>query len=105
MVGQSASLDHLHRLQLFETCLLCNLVLSFVRIMLKMSYVGDVADISYLIAEMAEEFDEHVICHAGSGMAEVCVSIYSRTADIKAYMSFIDGLEDFFLSRKRIGYI
>ena len=105
MVCESTSLHHFHGLQLLQTRLLCNLVLSLVGVMLKVAYIGDVAHITYLVAQMFEQFHEHIVCHARSCMAQVCISIYCRTADIKPYMSFIDRLEQLLLPRKRIGYI
>ena len=73
--------------------------------MLKMSYIGDVADISYLVTEMLEQFDKNIISHSRSCMAEVCVALDCRAADIKSHVSLIYRLENLFLSRKGIGYI
>jgi hypothetical protein len=68
--------------------------------MLKMSYIGDVADISYLVTEMLEQFDKNIISHSRSCMAEVCITVHCRAADIKSYVSFVDRFKEFFLSRK-----
>ena len=88
-----------------KLCLLCNFVFSFVCIVLEVSHIRDVTDIAYLVAEVLEQFHEHVVCHAWSRMSQVCVSIYGRTTDIKSYVTLVYWLEDLFLSRKRIGYI
>jgi hypothetical protein len=66
--------------------------------MFEMAHVGNVADITYLVPEVAEKFNEYIICHTRSCMAEVSVAIDSRTADIKSYMSLVDRLENLFLS-------
>jgi hypothetical protein len=73
--------------------------------MLKMSDVCDVTDIAYLVAEMLEEFYKNVIRHTGAGMAEMCIAIDGRTADIKTHMTLVKRSEQLFLSRKRIGDI
>ena len=73
--------------------------------MLEVSHVSDVADIAHLVAQMLEKLYEYIICHTWTGVSEVCVTVDGRTADIKSHVSFVDRLEDLFLSRKRIGYI
>ncbi len=98
MIAEGTCLGDFHRLQLFEPSLFCDFVLALVCIMLKMSDVGYVPDIADLISEMLEEFDEYVICHSRSCMSQMGVSIDRRTADIKAYMSFIYRLEQLFFS-------
>ena len=105
MVGKRTSLPHFHRLELLQAGLLCDLVLSFVGVMFEVTYIGYVADIAYLVAEMAQKLHEHIVCHSRSGMAEMRVSIYGRAADIKSHMTFIKRLEQLLLSRKRVGDI
>ena len=105
MIGQSTSLHDFHRLELLKPCLLCDLVLSLVSIVLKMSYVCDVAYITHLVAEMRQKLYEYVISDTRTSVSEMCVAINCRASDIKAYASFVDGLEDFLFPSKGIGDI
>jgi hypothetical protein len=47
---------------------------------------------------MLEELDEYVVSDTRSGMSQMGVSIYCRTADIKTNVSFVYRLEYLFLS-------
>jgi hypothetical protein len=105
MVCEGASLYHFHRLKLLQTSLLCDLVLTLVSIVLKVSHVSDVAHITHLVAKVLEEFHEHVVGDSRTGVTEMCVTVNGRAADVKTNMSFVDRLENLFLSRKGIGYI
>ena len=102
MVAEGIGLDDLHRLQLLQAGLLCYLVFAFVGIVLQMPDVGDVAHISDFVAEMAEEPDEHVVGHAGTGMAEVGVTVNGRSADVYAHVSRIHRNEEFLAAAKGI---
>ena len=70
-----------------------------------MADVGDVSDVSHLVAQMTEQFLEHVIGHSRPGMAQMRVAIYRRSADIHSHVSFVDGLEEFLLSGEGVGQI
>jgi hypothetical protein len=105
MVCESTSLYHFHRLQLLQASLLCNLVLTLVSIMLEVSYIGDVANITHLVTQVSQQFYEYVVCHSRTGMSKMCVAINSRAADIQAYASLIDGFEDFLFPSQGIGDI
>jgi hypothetical protein len=105
MIGECTSLYYLHWLKLLKSGFLCNLVLTLISIMLKMSHVCDVADITYLVAKVLEEFHEYIVCHTWPCMTKMRVAIYGRTADIKSHVSLVNRLENLFLSRKRIGDI
>ena len=50
MVTVQIVLYHLHRLQLFQTCLLGDLVFALVSIVLQVSYIRDVPDVTYFIS-------------------------------------------------------
>ena len=63
---------------------------------LELLYIDD------LVAEMLEEFEEHVICDSRSCMTEVSVSVNRRSADIHTHMTRMNRHEKFFLMRKRI---
>ena len=102
MISESIALDHFHRFELLQACFLCYLVLSLVRIVLEMAHIRDIADIAHLVAEMLEEFEEHVVCDSRSCMAEVSVSVNRRSADIHTHMTRMNRHEKFLLMRKRI---
>ena len=96
MIAQCICLHDFHRLQLLQSGLLRDLVLALISIMLQVAHVGDIADIAHLVAKMFEELEQHVIGHAGSGMAEVGVAIHGRTANIHTHVSRMDRDEQFF---------
>ena len=96
MIAQCICLHDFHRLQLLQAGLLCNLVLALIGIMLQMAHIGDVADIAHLVAQMFEKLEQHVIGHAGSGMAEMGVAIHGRAANIHTHVSRMDRDEQFF---------
>ena len=96
MVAVGVVLRYLHRLELLQPCLLLYLVVALVGIVLKMSHVGDVSDISHLVAQVAHQSHEHVVGHSRPGMSEVGVAIDCRPADVKSNKSRIDRSENFF---------
>ena len=83
MVRDGVGLDHLHGLQLFQTCLLCDLVIALVSIMLQMSHIGYIPDIAHLIAEIPEKAHQYVIRHCRPGMSQMRLAIYRRPANIE----------------------
>ena len=64
--------------------------------MLQVAHISNIAHITHLVAQMFEKLEQHVIGHAGSGMAEVGVAIHGRTANIHAHVSRMDRDEQFF---------
>ena len=102
MVAEGVILHHLHRLQLLESGLLADLVLSFISIMLKVTDIGDIADIAHFIAEVPEQLEQHVVGHSWAGVAKMSVTINGRPADIHSHMAFMDRLEKFLILGKSI---
>ncbi len=47
-------LHHFHGFELLDACFLCDLVLAFVGVVLKVAHIGDVADVAHFVAEMGE---------------------------------------------------
>ena len=90
MVTESVALDNLHGLKLLQTGLLADLVLSFVSIMLEVTHVRYVPDVTDLVAKMTEELEQHIIGHARAGMAKMGISVHGRAADIHSDMPFVD---------------
>ena len=105
MVTEGEMLYHLHRLELLQPCLLGYLVLSFVGIMLQMPHVGYIPDIADLVAKVPEQLEEHVVGHAGAGMAKVRFTVHGGAAHVHPDMSGIDGSEQFLLPAEGIGKV
>ncbi len=105
VVALRVILHHLHGLQLLQAGFLGNLVLPFIGIVLQVSDVRDVADITHLVAQILQETEQHVIGDTRTGVAQMGVPIYGRAAYIHAHMSFMDGLEQFLVAGKGIGQI
>ena len=51
---------HLHRLQLLQTSLLCNLILALVGIVLQVTHVGDVTNIAHLVTRSLQVAEHKV---------------------------------------------
>ena len=51
---------------------------------------------------MAEEFEKHIVCDPGTGMAQMGIPINGRAADIHSRMPGIHGLENLFRAGKGI---
>ena len=52
-----------------------------------------------------EKLYKYIVSHAWTSVAQMCIAVNCRSADIKSHVSLIDRLENLFLSRKGIGYI
>ena len=82
VVTVEVMLNDLHRFQLFEPGLLCDLVLAFVGVMLQMPHVGDVSDIPHLQTKMSEVSEKSVESDCRSSVSQMGVAVDGRTADI-----------------------
>ena len=102
MVAQGVGLNHFHRFKLLKPCLLGDFILPFIGIVLQVSYIGNVAHIAHLVAEMAEELAEHVIGHSRAGVPEVCLTIDCRAADVHSDVARVYGDKDFLAVGKSI---
>ena len=102
MIAVGIILCHLHRLQLLQTGLLLNLVVALIGIMLEMPDIGDITDIAYLIAQMGEVTEEDIEGDGGTSMAQMGITIYSRTADIHTYMRGMERTKQLFPTRERV---
>ena len=103
VVAEGIGLDDLHRLELLQPGFLCNLVLTFVGVVLEVAYVGDVTDVTHLVAEVSEQSLEYVVGDSRTGVAEVCVAIDGRAADIHADMTRINRDKQFLSMGQSIG--
>ena len=70
--------------------------------MLQVTHVGDVAHIAHLVAQMKEITEEEVEGDGRTGMTQVGITIYRRTADIHAYTALHQRTEEFLLSAQCI---
>ena len=104
VVAQCVVLYHFHGLELLEACLLCYLVLAFVCVVLKMTYVGDVPYIAHFVAEVGEVAEKHVECDCGARVSQMGIAVYGGAANVEAYVGCVQGNELFFLTRQRIVY-
>ena len=93
MVTLSVVVSNLHRLQLLQTSLLCDLILTLVGVVLEVTNVGDVANIAYLIARSLQVAEQQVECNRWAGMSQMGITINGRTTYIHAYTALIDGLK------------
>ena len=105
VVALGIILHHFHGLQLLQAGFLGNLVLPFVRIVLQMAHIGDIAHITHLVAQVFQETEQDIVGNAGTGMAQVGVAIHGGAADIHPHMSFVDGFEQFLVPGKGIGQV
>ena len=77
---------------------------TFVSVVLKMTYVGDVAHVSDLVAQMLQIAEEYVECYCRTCVTKMCVAIDSRAADIHSYVRSMKRFEAFFLAVQSIVY-
>ncbi len=105
VIPEGVGLDDLHRLDLFQSRLLGDLVLSFVRIVLQMADIGNVPHVADPVSQMLQQPEQHVVGYARPSMTQVRVPVDGRTAYVHPHMSRLDRDEQFFLPRKGIGQI
>ena len=104
VVAVGVVLCYLHRLELFEACLLGYLVLALVGIVLQMAHVGDVTHVAHLVAQVAEVAEEHVEGDCRARMAQMGVAIDGGTTHVHAHVGRIDGLETLLRAAKGVVY-
>ena len=75
MVAVGVILCDLHRLQLLQSCLLGNLVLTLIGIMLQMSYIRDIPHIAHLVTQMLQVTEEDVEGDGRTGMSQMGITI------------------------------
>ena len=99
MVAVGVILDDLHRLQLLQPGFLSYLVLAFVGVVLEVTHIGDVTHVAHLVAEVHQIPVEYVERDCRAGVSQMGVTVHGRTADIHAYVSFVQRFEGFFVTR------
>ena len=98
MIAVDVVLCHFHRLQLFQTGFLGDFVFTVIGIVFQMAYVGDVADIAYLIADVCQVAEQQVESDGRPCVSQVRVTVNGGTADIHANMWRMKRYEQFFSS-------
>ena len=93
-------LGHLHGFQFLQPGLLGNLVLALVGIVLQMAYVGDVAHVAHLVAQMLQIAEEEVERDGRTGMAQMGIAVDRGAADVHAHSPLVERAEEFLLTRK-----
>ena len=104
MVVQCIMLHNFHWLQLLKTCFLCYFILALVSIMLKMTHIGDITYIAYLIAEILKITEQHVECYCRTGMTKMCRAIYCRATNIHTHIRRMQRLKELFFASERVVY-
>ena len=99
MVAVGIELHHLHRLELLQTGFLSDLILALIRIVLQVTYIRDIPYIAHLITEVLEITIKQIKRDGRTGMPQMRIAVHGRTADIHAYVSFVQGFERFLKSR------
>ena len=102
MIAVGVVLCNLHRLKLFQPCLLGYLVLTLVGIVLQVAYVGDVAHVTYLIAQVLQVAEHKVERDGWTGVSQMWVAINRRSADVHAYIGGMKWFEALLLTRQRV---
>ncbi len=95
-------LGHLHGFQLLQPCFLGYFVLAFVGIMLQMPHIGNISHIAHLVAQIAQITEEQVKRYGRTCMTQMGIAINRWAAYIHAHTPFMQGLEKFLSTRKRI---
>ena len=98
MVAVCIILHHLHRLELLETGFLSNLIFAFIRIVLKVTHIGDVAHVPHFITQLHQVAIQHIKGNRRTGVPQMGIAVHRRSADIHAHMPFVQRLEGFFES-------
>ncbi len=70
--------------------------------MFEVAYVGDIPDIPYLIAEMAEVAEKDIKCYCRTRVTQMGIAVDSGTANVHPYMTLMQGLKELFRTFQRI---
>ena len=86
MVAVGVVLGYFHGLELLEAGLLCYFVVTLVGVVLQVAHVGDVAHVAHLVAKMTQITENDVESDGGTGVAQMWVAVYCRSAHIHAHI-------------------
>lgn len=102
VVALGVIVRYFHRFELLQAGFLGDFVFALVGIVLQVAYVGDVADVAYLVARRFEVAEQQVERHRRTGMPQVRVAVDRRTADVQACTTRSERFESFFAPCQRI---
>ena len=98
MIPVQVVLHYFHGFQLFQTGFLGNLIFAFICVMFQVAYVGNVTHVSHFITQPGEITEEYVERDGRTGMSQMCIAIYRRSADIHAHMWSVQRHKQLFFS-------
>ena len=75
-----------HGFKLLKPRFFLDFVIAFVGIVLQMAHIGDVADITDLVAQMSQVSEQDVECDGRARVPEVRVAVNRRPANIHAHV-------------------
>ena len=104
MVAVGVVLRNLHRLQLLQSCLLGNLILTLVSIMLQVTHIGNVTHIAHLVAQMLQVTEKDIEGDGRTGMSQMGITIHGRATYIHAHIGGMKGFETLLLTMKGVVY-
>ena len=102
LVALGVVVSNLHRLQLLEASLLCNLILTLVGILLEVTYIGDVTNVAHLESLRLEVAEQKIEGNRGTSVSQVRIAINGRTANVHTNMGRVERLKCLFTARKGI---
>jgi hypothetical protein len=86
-------LGYLHGLEFLKPCFFGDLVLPLIGIAFQVTYIGDVADVPYLIAQVPEISEEQIESYGWPGMSQMGFSVNGGSANIQAHIGWVEGLK------------
>ncbi len=93
MIAVGIVLGYFHRLKLFQTSFLLYFIITFICIVLQVTDIRNITHIAYLIPKMSEIPEYNIKSYCGTGMPEMRISIYGRTAYIHTYIWCVQGFK------------
>ena len=86
MIAIGVILSNLHWLQLFKTCLLFDLIVTLVGIVLQVTYIGNIAYVAHLVAQVFQIAEHQVESDCWTCVSQVWIAIYSRSTNIHTHV-------------------
>ena len=96
------SLNDFHWLNLLQSSLFRDLVLSRIGIVFQMTGIGYISHIPYFIAQMLQISKNHIKRHKSPAISQVNIAVNRWTTNIHAYMALVYRFKDFFFTGKGI---
>jgi hypothetical protein len=97
-------LHHFHGFEGFQSGLHQDLVLSFVRIIFQVSYIGDITNIPHFIAQVLEIPEEYIKGYGLARVTQVSITINSGTTGIETNKRRINGFKSLLFPGQGVVY-